>query len=234
MSRSSNSGNCSAIFSPNPRAALAPSPTLTASTVNGRPRRLSSSDAILGISSRQGVHQVAQKLSSTTLPRYSDRRCVLPCTSSSSSAGVAPPFHAFSGCAAAGKASATRKASANLIELLYRKKKARRLRRALITRWLLGDLLGFARGAAGLGGAGLGAAGLLARLRLGGFCLLRVLLRFGLGFGLGLGLGSLRVGAQREGGREQCNKQFVEHGFSSVGKAIRSDLNRTTHGLKVR
>src|SRR3954471_10098626 len=123
MSRSSNSGNCSAIFSPNPRAALAPSPTLTASTVNGRPRRLSSSDAILGISSRQGVHQVAQKLRSTTLPRYSDRRCVLPCTSSSSSAGVAPPFHALSGCAAAGKASATRNSKASLIELLYRKKK---------------------------------------------------------------------------------------------------------------
>src|SRR6185312_16075720 len=57
---------------------------------------------MLGISSRQGVHHVAQKLSSTTLPRYSDRRCILPCTSSSSSAGVAPPFHAFSGCAAAG------------------------------------------------------------------------------------------------------------------------------------
>src|SRR6266850_2915440 len=184
---------------------------------------------MLGISSRQGVHHVAQKLSSTTLPRYSDRRCVLPCTSSSSSAGVAPPFHAFSGCAATGKASATRNTNASLIELLYRKKKARRLRRALISRGLLGVLLGFARGAAGLA-----AAGLLARLRLGGLCLLRVLLRFGLGFGLGLGLGSLRVGAQREGGREQCNKQFVEHAFSSVGKAIRSDLKRTTHSLKVR
>src|SRR6476646_9587176 len=184
---------------------------------------------MLGISSRQGVHHVAQKLSSTTLPRSSDRRCVLPCTSSSSSAGVAPAFHAFSGCAAAGKASATRNTNASLIELLYRKKKARRSRRALVSRGLLGVFLGFARSAAGLR-----AAGLLARLRLGGLGLLRVLLRFGLGFGLGLGLGSLRVGAQREGGREQCNQQFVEHGFSSVGKAIRSDLNRTTHGLKVR
>src|SRR3954463_3055744 len=228
MSRSSNSGNCSAIFSPKPRAALAPSPTLTASTVNGRPRRLSSSDAMLGISSRQGVHQVAQKLSSTTLPRYSDRRCVLPCTSSSPSAGVAPPFHAFSGCAAAGKASARRNTKASLIELLYRKKKARRLRRASISLGLLGVLLGVARA------AGLRAAGLLARLRLGGLGLLRVFLRFRLGFGLGLGLGSLRVGAQREGGREQCNKQFLQHGFSSVDKAIRSDLKRTTHGLKVR
>src|SRR4249920_2145995 len=196
MSRSSSSGKRSAIFSPKPRAALAPSPTLTASTANGRSRRLSSSDAMLGISSRQGVHHVAQKLSSTTLPRYSDRRCILPCTSSSWSAGVAPPFHAFSGCAATGKASAARNTNASLIELLYRKKKARRLRRALISRGLLGVLLGFARGAAGLG-----AAGLLARLRLGGLGLLRVLLRFGLGFGLGLGLGSLRVGAQREGGR---------------------------------
>src|SRR6476646_7161831 len=168
---------------------------------------------MLGISSRQGVHHVAQKLSSTTLPRSSDRRCVLPCTSSSSSAGVAPAFHAFSGCAAAGKASATRNTNASLIELLYRKKKARRSRRALVSRGLLGVFLGFARSAAGLR-----AGGLLARLRLGGLGLLRVFLRFGLGFGLGLGLGSLRVGAQREGGREQCNQQFVEHEFSSVGK----------------
>src|ERR1044071_3603189 len=83
---------------------------------------------MLGISSRQGVHHVAQKLSSTTLPRYSDRRCVLPCTSSSTSAGVAPPFQAFSGCAAAGKANATRSNNASLIDLLYRKKKARRFR----------------------------------------------------------------------------------------------------------
>src|ERR1041385_6807062 len=127
MSRSSSRGKASPIFSAKPRAALAPSPTLTASTAKGRPWRLSWSDAMLGISSRQGVHQVAQKLSSTTLPRYSDRRCVLPCTSSSSSAGVAPPFHGLSGCAAAGKANATRSNKANLIELLYRKRKARRV-----------------------------------------------------------------------------------------------------------
>src|SRR3954469_10478504 len=233
MSRSSSSGKRSAIFSPKPRAALAPSPTLTARTANGRPWRLSPSDAMLGISSRQGVHHVAQKLSSTPLPRYSDRRCVLPCTSSSSSAGVAPPFHALSGCAAAGKASATRNSKASLIELLYRKKKARRFRRAFLSRGLLGVLLDLGRGAAGLRAAGLRAAGLLARLRLGGLCLLRVLVRFGLGFGLRLGLRSLRVGTQREGGREQRNKQFLKHGFSSVGKAIRSDLNRTTHGLKM-
>src|SRR3954469_3353892 len=231
MSRSSNSGNWSAIFSPKPRAALAPSPTLTARTANGRPRRLSSSDAMLGISSRQGVHQVAQKLSSTTLPRYSDRRCVLPCTSSSSSAGVAPPFHALSGCAAAGKASATRNSKASLIELLYRKKKARRSRRAFVSRGLLRVLLGVACGA-GLRAAGGGGARLLARLRLGGLRLFRVLLCSGLGFGLRLGLGSLRVGTQRKGGREQRNKQFLKHGFSSVGKATRSDLNRTTHGPK--
>src|SRR5580765_6924178 len=164
---------------------------------------------MLGISSRQGVHHVAQKLSSTTLPRYSDRRCVLPCTSSSSSAGAAPPFHAFSGCAAAGKASATRKTNASFIELLYRKKKARRLRRALISCGLLGVLLGFARGAAGFR-----AAGLLARLRLGrlGGLLLAVLLRFGLRVGLRLGLGGLRVRAQRERGRDQCNKQLLQHG----------------------
>src|SRR5262245_46940963 len=197
MSLSSSRGNGSAIFSPKPRAARAPSPTLTASTTNGRPSRLCWSDAMLGISSRQGVHHVAQKLSSTTLPRYSDRRCTLPCTSSSSSAGVAPPFQGFSGCAAAGKASATRSNNANLIELLYRKKKARPLRRARDFARLLGFFLGFA-------GARLRAVGLLARLRLAGLGLLRVLLRFGLGIGLRLGLGSrsLRVGAQSEGRRE--------------------------------
>src|SRR5689334_8002036 len=134
MSRSKSKGKLSPIFSAKPRAAGAPSPTLTASTANGRPCRLSWSEAMLGISSRQGVHQVAQKLSSTTFPWYSDRRCILPCTSSSASAGVALPFHGLSNCAAAGKANTTRipnaKLDANLaslIELLYRKRKARRV-----------------------------------------------------------------------------------------------------------
>src|SRR5262249_48418433 len=81
-----------------------------------------------------------------------------------------------------------------------------------VSRGLLGVFLGFAGS-----GAGLRAAGLLARLRLGGLGLLRVLLRFGLGFGLRLGLGGLSVGPERKGRRDQCNKQFPEHEFSSVG-----------------
>jgi len=45
------------------------SATFTASTSNGSPAREARSRSIEGISSRQGSHQVAQKFTSTTLPR---------------------------------------------------------------------------------------------------------------------------------------------------------------------
>src|SRR6185436_6202241 len=60
----------------------------------------------LGISSRHGSHQVAQKFTSTARPRESARRFVFPWRSDSSSGGVGPPVHGLSSSAYAGSANA--------------------------------------------------------------------------------------------------------------------------------
>jgi len=69
MSRSSRKLKPSSIFFAKSPATRGPSPTLTASTAKRRASSERRSRSMLGISSRQGAHQVAQKFTSSTRPR---------------------------------------------------------------------------------------------------------------------------------------------------------------------
>ena len=68
-SRSSSTGKSTGTLPRNPLMRASPSPMLTANIATGVPSRDFFSRLNEGISSRQGSHQVAQKLRITTLPR---------------------------------------------------------------------------------------------------------------------------------------------------------------------
>jgi len=69
VSRSSSTGKLSGICARKRSILERGSARFTASTVKGSPASEARSRSIEGISSRQGAHHVAQKLTSTTLPR---------------------------------------------------------------------------------------------------------------------------------------------------------------------
>src|SRR3954468_2135372 len=81
------------------------SSTLTATSSNFERSTVDASLRSDGSSSRQGGHQVAQKLSSTTLPLYWERSSVLPSWSGSWSAGAAAGGRSSASSAAANRAN---------------------------------------------------------------------------------------------------------------------------------
>src|SRR5688572_5488621 len=113
------------------------------------------------------------------------------------------PAHGFSSCACAGRTASSRRSANFFTRQSLMQKKARPEPGSSSLRELL---LGFGLGVA----LGLGFG-----FRLGG---LLVAFAFLLGFGfrlrlaLGFGLRCLRVGAERERGRDQCHKQILQHG----------------------